>query len=711
MSFPNSITNGNKVWAMKKHGSWYKNLSKKTKSQTTITLGSFLPEQPEQPAQSSETVLKYTPVESAMIKLGSSFLLSLDSKATEEESVLQKQAKLTIYYSNEWRNLFNVLETNILKNFILQEQNEKDKVLLTIIADMCKYGLVYNEVTIRRIIKPYMDYLYKKNNLYLPKIVVIPATPPGKSISNCEEHIKSKLEPHISGKNLIHLFPGESETKIPSVFLIRLLNNLTNGDRIEISKNLQEWIVNNPDKDLVKILKGSCPTPVKIPYYKSLCLCKNCKFTVSDSGIDEFLEKEHKTSFRNKKNEFLLKIKPTGDLLNIAKKFLYIQCHSCSRQIAISSIIPKYLDMSKDEKPDESYKIAEKAKLYLYKIIEKLAEATLLKQFPDLSCCICLSDKLSYEQIYQNQDCKHEPCICLDCNNSKTDQGRAIRGNLYVNSNYQCMACTAYEPTGNPDIDEFNKNGGVQPGYVGRFCYECNKPFQQKPETCGVEQDNNDISLYCIDCIIYLAEYNKKIRLSVICPNPQCNTPISRYDGCDQVECLHCNTTFCYGCEYIFINPPEFEWNWSCSCVIDPYRRPKEYNDKSQSVCENKYIEYQERRGVIIQPLPILALPIPILEIPIQELAVPEIHIPISEVAVPEVPIPEIAVPEVPIPEIAVPELENSDININIININYNYINIGAVNPSFQEIVSDEDDIQRQILLAMQFEDDFSHLY
>jgi len=684
MSFPNSITNRNKIWAMKKHGSWYKNLSKQTKSQTPTNLGAFLPDQPEHLALSSEAVSKYTPVESAMIKLGSSFLLSLDSKATEEEMVLQKQAKLTIYYSNEWRNLFNVLEINILKKFILQEQNEKDVVLLTIIADMCKYGLVYNEFTIRKLIKPYMDYLYKKNNLYLPKIIVIPTTPPGKSISNCEEHIKSKLEPHISGKNLIHLFPGESETKIPSVFLIRLLNNLTNGDRIEISKNLQEWIVNNPDKDLVKILKGSCSTPVKIPYYKSICICNKCKYTVSDSGINEFLEKEHTTSFRNKKNEFLLKIKPTGDLLNIAKKFLYIQCHSCSRQIAISSIIPKYLDVSKDEKPDESYKIAEKAKLYLYKIIEKLAEVALLKQFPDLSCCVCLTDKLSYEHIHQNQECKHEPCICLDCNNFKTVQGRAIKGNLYLNSNYQCMACTAFEPTGNPDIDEFNKNGGVQPGYVGRFCYECNKPFQQKPETCGVEQGNSDIPLHCIDCTIALAEYNTKIRLTVTCPNPQCNTPISRYEGCDVVQCSneHCNIQFCYGCEYIFNNAPTFEWYWECSCVIRSVN-PRQYNDKSQSTCEDKYIKYMEGRGIIIQPLQ----------------------------PIPEPAISGIAIPEIAVPEITVPEPENNDININIININYNYINIGVANPPVQEIVSDEDDIQRQILLAMQYEDDFSHLY
>ena len=518
-------------------------------------------------------------------------------------------------------------------------------------------------------------------------VVVIPETPPGKSVSNCEEHIKSKLEPTISGKNLIHLFPGEDETKIPSLFLIRLLNNLTNEDRIDISKNLHGWIINNPDRELVKILNASSPTPVKIPYYKSICVCKNCKFTVSDSGIDEFLEKEQISSFRNKKNEFLLKTKPAGELLNMAKKFLYIQCHACSGQIAISSIIPKYLDMSKDEKTDESYKIAEKAKLYLYKIIRELTQKTLDKQFPDLSCCVCLSDNLRYEDMFQDDMCKHAPCICRQCNDAKLYNGRLQRGNFYVNSNYQCLSCTRFQITGNLYIDEFNKTGGVQPGYVGRFCFECIKPFQEKPETCGVEQGNTDISEYCIDCTILLAEYNKKIRLTVICPNTSCNTPISRYDGCDVVECLNCHIQFCYGCEYIFLEPPTFEWNWTCSCLIHNYSRPKQYNDKSQSTCEDRYIEYQEHRGIIIPPQ--LLVPEPVIP-----------QLPVQEPVIPQLPVPVIA--QLPVPE---PVREHINININI----YNNIIIG--NPPLQERILDEEDIQRQIQLAMDMDDDFSQLY
>ena len=669
----NGPANGNKVWAMK-HGTWY---SKQKKTQTTKTLEDLLPTQLTQAAQGAHAAPNYTPVETALMKLGSSFLLSLDSKATEEELVLQTQSGNTIYYRNEWRNLFNILDTTILKQFIREKQIDKDKVILDIIAEMCKYGLIYNADTIIKILKPYKDYLYKKNNLHLPKIVVIPATPPGKSVSNCEEHIKSKLQPTISGKNLIHLFPGEDETKIPSLFLIRLLNNLTNEDRIDISKNLQGWLINNPDRELVKILNASCPTPVKIPYYKSICVCKNCKFTVSDSGIDEFLEKEQIASFRNKKNEFLLKTKPAGELLNMAKKFLYIQCHACSGQIPISSIIPKYLDMSKDDKYDgvssESYKIAEKAKLYLYKIIRELTQKTLDKQFPDLSCCVCLTDNLSYDDMFQDDMCKHAPCICRQCNDAKTYQGRSQRGNFYVNSNYQCLCCTRFHTTGILYIDEFNKTGGVQPGYVGRFCFECIKPFQEKPETCGVEQGNTDISEYCIDCTILLAEYNKKIRLTVICPNTSCNTPISRYDGCDVVECLNCHIQFCYGCEYIFLEPPTFEWNWTCSCIIDNYSRPKQYNDKSQSTCEDRYIEYQYRRGIYIQPV-----------IPLQEVPVPE----------PEVPVPE---PEVPVIE---PVREHINININI------YNNIIISNPPLEERILDEEDIHRQIQLAMDMDDD-----
>jgi hypothetical protein len=697
MSGSNSITNGNKVWAMRKHGSWY---SKYTKTQSTITLADLIPTQPIPETHLSKKAQTYTPVEAALTQLGSSVILALDSNATKEELVLQEQTGFTIYYSENWRAFFTTLSTVILQKFIREEQSDKDIEILDIIAEMCKYGLVYNSYTIRKILKPYNEYLYKKNNLHLPKIVVIQETPPGKSISNCEEHIKSKLEPTITGKSLIHLFPGESETKIPSQTIIIMLNKLTNLDRIELSKNLKGWLETNPDTELAQLLKASSSTPVKIPYYKSLCLCKKCKFTVSDSRIDEFLAKIHISSFRNKKNEFLLKKKPTdptNDLLSIAKKFLYIQCHSCSSQIAISSIIPKYLDMSKDEKTLESYKIAEEAKLYLYKIIRELTQKTLEKQFPVLSCCVCLTDNLNYDDMFKNDICNHAPCICNHCNDEKIYTGRSKRGNFYLNSNYQCLSCTAFEPTGNLFIDEFNKTGGVQPGYVGRFCSECIKPFQEKPETCGVEQGNTDISLYCIDCTIRLAEYNKKIRLTVTCPNSSCNTPISRYDGCDVVECLECNIQFCYGCEYVFINPPDFEWNWTCSCLINNYSRPKQYNDKSQSTCKGSYFAYQERRGISMEDF----LPFP--ELPVPELPVPEL--PVPELPVPELPVPELPVPELPVPELLIRE----NININIININY--INIGITNPPFQERIIDEEDIQRQILLAENMGDDFSHLY
>ena len=731
------------VWPKKEKAPWFKK-QEKQKAKATTPLAAFIPQ-----IHNKAGVQTYTRVESAIMKLGNEFILSFDIKATEEEIVLQKQSGYTIYYYNEWYNLFNSIDINILRKFIREDQICKDIELLDIIAEMCKYGKTYNESNIQITIKPYMKYLYQKNNLHLPKIVVIQATPPGKSISNCEEHIKSKIEPKISGNSLIHLFPGANETGIRSLFIIRLLNNLTNNDRLEISKNLKGWLESNPNRDLTKILKSNS-VPVKIPYYKSICLCKKCKFTVSDSGIDKFLEEItiDSTSFRLEKcPELILKTKPRGDILSIAKKFLYIQCSSCFSYIAISSIIPKYLDMSKDEKTDESYKIAEKAKLYLYKIICELSQKTLDRQFPDLTCCVCLTENLSYDSVFQNQECNHLPCICLDCNEQKHTQGIAIKGKFYENRIYQCLSCTAFEPSGNLDIDEFNKNGGVQPGYVGRFCYECIKPFQAKPETCGVEQGNTDISEYCIDCTIKLAEYNKSIRLTVNCPNPICNTPISRYDGCDVVECMQCHMQFCYGCEYMFINPPDYEWNWSCSCLID-YRMPKKYNDKSQSTCEDKYIDFQERRGIIIprqssQPIqqlePVQVRP-HVLGLYELELETAIQRLPDSE-PVPEPIGPEPILESVPepvtelLPELLVPALEpvlpithvlglyeleletvierlpnldpappiSEDINIDIINI--------VNNPIFQERILDEEDIQRQILLAEDMGDNIFNLY
>lgn len=118
--------------------------------------------------------------------------------------------------------------------------------------------------------------------------------------------------------------------------------------------------------------------------------------------------------------------------------------------------------------------------------------------------------------------------------------------------------------------------------------------------------------------------------------------------------------------------------------------------DKSQSTCEDKYIKYQAGRGVII---PLQTSP--------HELPVPE---PLAL----EPPVPEPLAQEVAVPELPVPEPPREHINIiinNVFNSINNVLNIGVANPSFQDIVSDEDDIQRQILLAMELEDDFSHLY
>ena len=172
------------------------------------------------------------------------------------------------------------------------------------------------------------------------------------------------------------------------------------------------------------------------------------------------------------------------------------------------------------------------------------------------------------------------------------------------------------------------------------------------------------MSLHCVDCTILLAEYNKRIRLEVKCPNLTCNVPIKREAGCDVINCPQCNIQFCYGCEYIFNSPPNYEWNWTCSCLINNLH-PKQYNDKEQSMCEEKYIEFQERRGIIIQPL-----------LPPQ--------------------LPEVAIlPVVPI-LIEVPE-----------------VNVDVPPPQIEQVqrVFDNEDILHQIQLALQMGDDFSNLY
>ena len=656
-----------KIWAQVKHGKWFKN-----KSKLELELA--------HKAQSPKAQIgnKYSPFVMDIIALGDKHILSSDKKPTnltEEEIKLLKESKdknkIHVYFADEWFTFFNLLANVVLKHrpyLVNVDMEDKDCELFHILLKMCSLEQNYTDLTIEFKLKKYNLYMNRKNHTYLPLIISIPPTPPGKSTPNYIVHIKSSIEPKIKGESLLHLFPGSKETGVDSSVLIDLLNTLPTTDKIEISKNLKGWVKTNPDHTLsVMLLKSG-----KIPYYSSFCICKKCKYLVSDSEIDKFLESPLLMASLRRKDDsnIILKQKPANKILDIAKNFLYIACPSpsCSEYISASSIIPKYLGVFKDVKVKE----------FIYKIFVNLAEKCLLSQFPELSCCVCLTDKLTFDSMFQNQECKHLPCICLECNDAKINKGLPQKGQFYVNSDYQCLACTAFEPTGNPSIDTFNKNGGVQQGYVGRFCMECVKPFQQKPETCGVEQGNTDIPEYCIDCIIRLAEYNKKIRLTVTCPNLKCNTPISRYDGCDVVECPQCNTQFCYGCEYIFVEPPTFEWNWTCSCIIDHYyyySGPKQYNDKSHSVCEDRYIEYQSRRGISIPRLQLRLLP----QEP--ELPVPELVIPVPEVVLP------------------VPEAEIEHTNINI-------FNISVANPLLQERVNDEDDIQRQILLSMQYEDE-----
>jgi hypothetical protein len=648
-----------KTWNNPKPAIWltkyYQEKKEEHKSQLKqeITIQNFLTQEPDQylhqlyyqQAQSFSRPhpKNITVVENALMILGREFVLSFDINPTDEEIELQIKTNIIVFYYNDWRKFFNYLDINILKNFVRQEQNSDDIILLDIIAKMCTYNFVYNKNTIGTIICKYNKYL--RNKSHLPKIIIIEGTQalPGISIPNCVNHLKSKLQKqNIKSNKLLHLFRG-IDSGISSETLCNIIDNFTCDDRLQISINLKGWIKQNP---------GKLPKALEIvPKYPSICVCSNCNFMISDSRIEEFIEGEHISSFRMKDNpEIIFTKKPNvKNLLYLAQNFLYIQCTSCTKQIHISNLITKYTQAI--NKVIEFEKI--KLKTNLYKICVKLVELTLLKQFPEGECILC-AEILPYDKLHKLDSCKHDPCICLKCNDIKLENGKPVRGNIIRNSNSQCLSCTAFEPTYYNILNEFNSEGGVLPGYVGRFCYECCSPFQQKPETCGVEV--SDISLHCVECTISLAEYNKKIRLVVICPNEQCKNPTSRYYGCDVVTCLKCNIQFCYGCEYIFTNPPDFEWGWECTC-LNMYSNPKQYNDKSQSQCEDKYINYQYGRGVIIERQ------------------------------------------EVPIPE---QEVEPEPIQ--------------APNPGLipmEEIVQDqnhEEDILLQISLALQFDDDFSHL-
>lgn len=549
------------------------------------------------------------------------YILSSDNRPIDGHLSFKMQDKLGIngkagrvYYKDEWHELFIWFQSNIS---IKMTANSEERQIWNIIKSMCLsldlgpkyYSIFYNNFrTLKNLSKSYLKFRNIYSNKY-PNFIFQIATPSGnfnqytgEPLTVLDNNIVSYLSkyqifPNIDGENLLHLFSDEANMGISTFTLRNFLRSLTRKDRYEISIDLRAWLVKNPG-----ILKTPKKWTIPNSYNYSIKICKNCHTMYSQSNFRKFLASaDHNMVLaerlgNGKPNLSQLQNKPNTDYMDdkkkyeFAKDYLYIICKCCGNtKISMESLITKFSQNNIDTQ-------------YVIDITLKLLEKTIEKQFPNISCVICLEEDLHPSNTYKTKDCTHKACMCFDCRNIIYLQGLPEKGKLIQNCNYQCPCCFKFEITGYELLDKFLENGGVHSGYSGRFCTRCMDPFEEK-ESCGGE--SVELSLYCHPCSDMIMKNNLSMRQFVICPKIECGIAIAREDNtCDLMECRICRTQFCYGCNFIFRYDAEVDW--TCSCMLLPRTDPREYKDPSLSTCseifklrEAERIERRERSVMI----------------------------------------------------------------------------------------------------------------
>ena len=154
-------------------------------------------------------------------------------------------------------------------------------------------------------------------------------------------------------------------------------------------------------------------------------------------------------------------------------------------------------------------------------------------------CPLCYKeDNIRNFSYFPN--CNHT--ICNDCQSCLNQISQYKPGDFVVPYSHKCCTCCRIHSDNEQIMAVFQKYDNNLPSNIKlRFCSEvnCSKLFEYTL-TCG--GDESVVPLYCEEHRI----------IDVSAKNcPQCNTLVSKNDGCDHMACI-CGAHWCWGCQYSF---------------------------------------------------------------------------------------------------------------------------------------------------------------
>lgn len=155
-------------------------------------------------------------------------------------------------------------------------------------------------------------------------------------------------------------------------------------------------------------------------------------------------------------------------------------------------------------------------------------------------CAICFE---SFEKSKTTffETCDHHSCS--DC--FKRRDLKVQKGKIFDDTQFKCHICRTFIKSiceSNMRVNIFLKEHreGISEKYGARSCERCETIFMERISCSG---DPNSISNYCDKCLI------KKISAKE-CPG--CGLKIIKSKGCDHMTCTQCDTSWCWGCRYVF---------------------------------------------------------------------------------------------------------------------------------------------------------------
>lgn len=175
-------------------------------------------------------------------------------------------------------------------------------------------------------------------------------------------------------------------------------------------------------------------------------------------------------------------------------------------------------------------------------------------------CPICYVSTHIKEMV-PFKKCLHK--VCKHCSNKYKEMRNYSGGSVVKPYYHKCTICSICDTSDTPALTpHFAKYTDDSTGCLCiptkvkfKYCIKCIQPFE-----CQLACNNDETSLrdVCESCNI--------CQDAVICPNPDCNLPIQRTEGCDHMACI-CGWHWCYKCRFV-ITGPVLEYidtiDWSC---------------------------------------------------------------------------------------------------------------------------------------------------